>query len=65
MEKIPPRAVPFEVRPARTVEISLARNEKESFQVAVMGAEGPLRQVAVSVSDLTCSWNTPPLRADC
>ena len=41
MEKILPRAMPFEVRPARAVELSLARNEKESFQVAVMGADGP------------------------
>jgi len=52
-EKILPRGAAFDVRPAREVDISLARNEKESFQVAVLPVAGALRKVTVSVSDLT------------
>ncbi len=52
MEKILPRDAPFDVRPARQIEISLAGNEKEGFQVAVLPVAGALRQVKVSVSEL-------------
>ena len=52
MEKLLPRETPFEIKPAREVEVSLARNEKESFQVAVLPAADTLRNVSVSVSDL-------------
>lgn len=52
MEKILPREAPFELQPAREIEVSLARNEKESFQIAVLPVERALKQVAVSVSDL-------------
>ncbi len=52
MEKILPRDVPFDVRPARQIEVSLARNEKESFQVAVFPVESGLKQVKVSVGAL-------------
>jgi len=55
MEKILPRDVPFDVRPARQVEVSLARNEKESFQVAVLPVGGALKQVKVSVDALRSS----------
>ncbi len=53
MEKILPREVPFDVKPARTIEVTLARNEKESLQVAVMPVADALRNVSIGVSDLT------------
>lgn len=53
MEKILPRDVAFEVRAAREVEVRVARNEKESFQVAVLPLSSAVRKVSVSVSDLT------------
>ena len=52
MEKVLPRDVPFDVTVARQVAISLARNEKESFQVAVMPRDALLRKVSVTVGDL-------------
>lgn len=52
MEKILPREAPFDVRPAREAEISLARNEKESFQVTVLPVVTSLHKVSVAVSDL-------------
>jgi len=52
MEKILPRDMPFELTVAKEVEISLARNEKESFQVAVMSVGKDLQKVSVTVSDL-------------
>ncbi len=52
MEKILPREVPFELTPAREIEVSLARNEKESFQIVVVAAGGEVKKVAVSVADL-------------
>jgi hypothetical protein len=54
-EKVLPREVPIDIKPAREVQVSLARNEKESFQVAVVPAAGALKQVSVSVSDLKSS----------
>lgn len=55
MGQLPPRAAAFKLNPARQVEISLARNEKESFQLAVLPADGGLKKVSVRVSDLTAS----------
>jgi hypothetical protein len=52
MEKILPREASFELQPAREIEVSLARNEKESFQIAVLPVAAGLKQVAVAVSDL-------------
>jgi hypothetical protein len=52
MEKILPRGTQFEIKPAREVEISLARNEKESFQVVVLPVAEALKQVTVGVTDL-------------
>ncbi|HOB97702.1 MAG TPA: DUF6067 family protein [Verrucomicrobiota bacterium] len=52
MEKLLPRHTPFDLKPARQIEVSLARNEKESFQIAVVPVAGALKKVAVSVSDL-------------
>ena len=53
MEKVLPRGVAFDVRAAREVEIRLARNEKESFQVAVLPLSAPARKVTVRISGLT------------
>lgn len=52
MEKIMPRDAAFNIRPARPVALRLARNEKESLQVAVLPAAEGLHKVSVSVSDL-------------
>ena len=67
MEQLLPRAAPFELRPAREVEVRLARNEKESFQVAVLPADAALTNVAVSVTDLTSAGGAVFKRAqiDC
>ncbi len=53
MEQLLPRAADFKLNPASHVEINLARNEKESFQIAVLPADGRLKKVSVRVSDLT------------
>ena len=52
-EKILPREMPFLVNVSKSVSVSAARNEKESFQIAVTPS-GPdkLRGVSVSASDL-------------
>lgn len=52
MEKLLPRRIPFELSVARRVELALARNERESLQVAVMPRDGALKGVRVSVTDL-------------
>jgi hypothetical protein len=52
MEKVLPRDAPFDLAPAREFELSLARNEKESFQVVVVAAASPLKKVSVGASDL-------------
>jgi hypothetical protein len=52
MEKILPRETPFNLTPAREIELSLARNEKESFQIVVVAAASPLKRVSVSVNAL-------------
>ncbi|MBI3922611.1 MAG: DUF4091 domain-containing protein [Armatimonadetes bacterium] len=55
MEKIPPRDAPFNLQATKGVELSLARNEKESFQVAILPADRELRKVSVAVTDLKTS----------
>ncbi len=52
MSKILPRDMPFQLTVSKNMEVSLARNEKEAFQVAVMPAGDGLRGVSVGVSDL-------------
>ncbi len=52
MVKLLPREMPFEVDVRRSMELSLARNEKEAFQVAVMPRGEALRGVELSVTDL-------------
>jgi len=52
MEKILPRDMPFDLTVSPAVSIDLARNEKESFQVAVMPRSEALTQVEVSIGDL-------------
>ncbi len=46
MEKILPRQAPVDVAATKQVELSLAPNEKESVQIAVLSTKGPLRKVA-------------------
>ncbi len=67
MEQLLPRAAPFNLRPAREVSVRLARNEKESFQIAVLPADAALKNVSVRVSDLTSSGGAVFKRAqiDC
>ncbi|MBN1341399.1 MAG: DUF4091 domain-containing protein [Phycisphaerae bacterium] len=52
MVKVLPRDMPFDLQAARDVELNLARNEKESFQVAVLPVGDGLKQVSVSVGEL-------------
>lgn len=52
MEKVLPRAIQADPRPAREAEISLARHEKESFQVLVLPMAEDLKQVRVTASNL-------------
>ena len=52
MEKILPRGTVFDLQPANKIQISLARNEKESFQLVVLPAQSPLHKVTVSAGDL-------------
>ncbi|HOX38166.1 MAG TPA: DUF6067 family protein [Candidatus Brocadiia bacterium] len=52
MEKVLPRALTSPLNVARGREISLARNERESFQVVVLPFEGDLKDVRVNVTDL-------------
>ncbi len=52
MVKILPRAMPFEIDATDRIALSVARNETESFQVAVMPRSAPLRDVSVTVSEL-------------
>jgi len=52
MTKVLPRDMPFNLSVSKTVSVSLARNEKESFQVAVLPSGLGLHGVTVKVSDL-------------
>lgn len=52
MEKILPRAPTINLQISKEICVNLARNEKESFQVAVVPVSRPLRKVSVRVSDL-------------
>ncbi|MDD2601005.1 MAG: DUF6067 family protein [Kiritimatiellae bacterium] len=67
MEQLLPRDAPFTLQPLRTVQVRLARNEKESFQLAVLPADGGLEQVSVSVSDLVAAGGATLARSriDC
>ncbi len=53
MVKLLPRDAEFEVSTSKDIQLSLARNEKESFQVAVMPKSDGVKGVSVTVSDLT------------
>ncbi len=50
MEKLLPRDAPFDLTVTNAWGVSLARNEKESFQVAVLAADGALEGVSVRVA---------------
>ncbi|MBN2129462.1 MAG: DUF4091 domain-containing protein [Sedimentisphaerales bacterium] len=52
MQKLLPNGMPFALSVSREVAIDLARNEKESFQVAVLPKADALKGVRVAVSDL-------------
>ncbi|MEI7728362.1 MAG: glycoside hydrolase domain-containing protein [Verrucomicrobiota bacterium] len=52
MEKILPLGLTFNAALTNRVTLSLARNEKESFQVLVTPFGGPVRQVQVRIGDL-------------
>lgn len=52
MEKILPRSLPLTAETKTAVELRLARNEKESFQVLVAPLGQNLRNVSVRVGDL-------------
>jgi hypothetical protein len=52
-EKILPRDMPVRLDGSEKVRLSLARNERESFQVALVPLDAPLRGVHVETSDLT------------
>ncbi len=51
-EKILPRDVPFDLTVAKSIELGVARNEKESFQLVLMPREGALKKVSVAVGEL-------------
>jgi hypothetical protein len=51
-EKILPRDMPVRLEGGAKVQLSLARNERESFQVAVLPLDSPLRGVHLETSDL-------------
>lgn len=52
MEKILPRDMPIELAARKSIELSLARNEREAFQVAVLPRRQALEEVTVCVGDL-------------
>jgi hypothetical protein len=52
MEKILPRGAPISVTATNRLEVSLARNEKGSFQVLVLPCDRPLRDVRVRAGNL-------------
>ena len=52
MEKVLPREAPVALSPAKGIEVRLARNEKESFQLAVLPVARDLSQVSLRSSDL-------------
>jgi hypothetical protein len=53
MEKVLPRDAPVALSPAKGIEVHLARNEKESFQLAVLPVSADLGEVSLRSSDLT------------
>jgi hypothetical protein len=52
MEKVLPRAMSSALTVSQTVELSLARNEKEGFQIIVLPCERDLKGVRVRATDL-------------
>ncbi len=52
MEKVLPRAMPFQCATTNRLALSVARNEKESFQVLVLPCERDLKGVRIDVKDL-------------
>ncbi|MGD0091059.1 MAG: glycoside hydrolase domain-containing protein, partial [Planctomycetota bacterium] len=52
MEKILPRGAAPQLTTAAKIEVSLAQNEKASFQVVVIPCERALKQVRINVGDL-------------
>ena len=52
MEKILPYDRPFQLQVSDSISVSLARAEKEGFQVCVLPRENDLKKVQVQVSDL-------------
>ncbi len=52
MEKIAPRTRPVPAQVTNSMELSLARNERESFQVLAWAGAGMVRQVTVKAGDL-------------
>jgi hypothetical protein len=52
MEKVLPKGMPVDIAAVKEINLSVARNEKESVQIAVAPAAGDLKKVAVQVSDL-------------
>ncbi len=52
MVKVMPKHVAFDATPMRTVNLSLARHEWESFQMVVMGNGKGLENVSVVIEDL-------------
>ena len=52
MVKVMPKHVPFDATPLRTVNLSLARHEWESFQIVVMGNGKGLENVSVDIDEL-------------
>jgi hypothetical protein len=53
MEKVLPREALIPLTAAKNVELSLARNEKESVQIGVLPTDKGLKKVSVTVDDLT------------
>lgn len=52
MVKILPRDMPFEANVSKSINISLAKNERECFQVLVMPRNKALKNVTVSIPSL-------------
>ncbi len=55
MDKILPRAGAIALTATKEVELSLAKNEKESVQIGVLPAGKALKKVSVQVGDLTAA----------
>ena len=66
MVKLLPRDMPFDVTVSRQIQLALAKNEKESFQVAVLPRETKLEDVSVQIGPLTSKDGSfPEDQIDC